>query len=328
MHIELDKKEIFAVQKSIEAIKAEVGRIIVGQEVVLNAFIKGLLCDGNVMVEGVPGVAKTLLIKTLAAVTSCKFNRIQFTADLLPTDITGIVSYDPKKGFYTVKGPIFSNFILADEINRAPGKTQSALLEAMQERQVTIGRETFILDRPFFVLSTLNPIETFGTYPLPEAQIDRFLFKLWMDYPTKKEEAIILKKNVDLTDFNDYKLRPVVSSQDIIRMQNMVKKVYLAEELEKYIVELVTATRKPNDYKIKLGKYVKYGSSPRAGIGLYIASKANALMNGKNFVTPQDIKGVAHDIFRHRLILNYEGQAEGIKSDDFVTELLLRVPVP
>ncbi len=328
MHTELDKKEIFAVQKNIDAIKLEVGKIIVGQETVLNAFIKGLLCNGNVMVEGVPGVAKTLLIKTLAAVTSCKFNRIQFTADLLPTDITGIISYDPKKGFYTVKGPIFSNFILADEINRAPGKTQSALLEAMQERQVTIGRETFILDRPFFVLATLNPIETFGTYPLPEAQIDRFLFKLWMDYPNKKEEAIILKKNVDLTDFNEYKLRPVVSSQDIIRMQEMVKKIYLAEELEKYIVDLVTATRKPNDYKIKLGKYVKYGSSPRASIGLYIASKANALMNGKNFVTPQDIKEVAYDIFRHRLILNYEGQAEGVKPEDFITELLLRVPVP
>lgn len=328
MHIELDKKEIAAVQNSIDSIKAEVGKVIVGQETVLNAFIKGLLCDGNVMVEGVPGVAKTLLIKTLAAVTSCKFNRIQFTADLLPTDITGIISYDPKKGFYTVKGPIFSNFILADEINRAPGKTQSALLEAMQERQVTIGRETFILDRPFFVLATLNPIETFGTYPLPEAQIDRFLFKLWMDYPNKKEEAIILKKNADLIAFSDYKLRPVVSSQDIVRMQGMVKKVYLAEELEKYIVELVTATRKPNDYKIKLGKYVKYGSSPRASIGLYIASKANALMNGKNFVTPHDIKEVAYDIFRHRLILNYEGQAEGIKPEDFITELLLRVPAP
>src|SRR3989344_3712699 len=257
MHIELDQKVVNKARTDIEAIKNEVGKIIVGQEKVLDTFIKGLLCDGNIMVEGVPGIAKTLLIRTLAAVTSCKFNRIQFTADLLPSDITGIVSYEPKKGFYTVKGPIFSNFILADEINRAPGKTQGALLEAMQERQVTIGRETFILQRPFFVLATLNPIETFGTYPLPEAQIDRFLFKIFMDYPTKKEEIGILKKNIDLKEFVDFKLRPVISSTEIIHLQENVQKVYLAEEIENYIIELVNATRKPLDYKIKLGKYIK-----------------------------------------------------------------------
>ena len=328
MHIELDPKVVNKARGNIEAIKSEVAKIIVGQDRVLDTFIKGLLCDGNIMLEGVPGIAKTLLIRALAAVTSCKFNRIQFTADLLPTDITGIVAYEPKKGFYTVKGPIFSHFILADEINRAPGKSQSALLEAMQERQVTIGRETFRLERPFFVLATLNPIETFGTYPLPEAQIDRFLFKIFMDYPTKKEEVGILKKNIDLKDFVDYKLRPVISSTEIIQLQEMVQKVYLAEEIESYIVELVNATRKPNDYKIKLGKYIKYGSSPRASIGLYTASKANALMKGKTFVTPQDIKDVAYDIFRHRLILNYEGQAEGVKPEDFITELLLKVPTP
>lgn len=328
MHIELDPKAVNKARGDIEAIKSEVAKIIVGQDRVLDTFIKGLLCDGNIMLEGVPGIAKTLLIRALAAVTSCKFNRIQFTADLLPTDITGIVAYEPKKGFYTVKGPIFSHFILADEINRAPGKSQSALLEAMQERQVTIGRETFRLERPFFVLATLNPIETFGTYPLPEAQIDRFLFKIFMDYPTKKEEIGILKKNIDLKDFVEYKLRPVISSTEIIQLQQMVQKVYLAEEIESYIVELVNATRKPNDYKIKLGKYIKYGSSPRASIGLYTASKANALMKGKTFVTPQDIKDVAYDIFRHRLILNYEGQAEGVKPEDFITELLLKVPTP
>mgnify|MGYP001561686915 FL=1 len=328
MHIELDQKSVNKARTDIEAIKNEVGKIIVGQERVIDTFIKGLLCDGNIMLEGVPGIAKTLLIRALAAVTSCKFNRIQFTADLLPTDITGIVAYEPKKGFYTVKGPIFSNFILADEINRAPGKSQSALLEAMQERQVTIGRETFLLERPFFVLATLNPIETFGTYPLPEAQIDRFLFKIFMDYPTKKEEVGILKKNIDLKEFVDFKLRPVISSTEIIHLQESVQKVYLAEEIENYIIELVNATRKPLDYKIRLGKYIKYGSSPRASIGLYVASKANALMKGKTFVTPQDIKDVAYDIFRHRLILNYEGQAEGIKPEDFITELLLKVPVP
>lgn len=328
MHIELDQKSVNKARADIDTIKNEVGKIIIGQDRVIDTFIKGLLCDGNIMLEGVPGIAKTLLIRALATVTSCKFNRIQFTADLLPTDITGIVAYEPKKGFYTVKGPIFSNFILADEINRAPGKSQSALLEAMQERQVTIGRETFHLERPFFVLATLNPIETFGTYPLPEAQIDRFLFKIFMDYPTKKEEIGILKKNINLKEFVDYKLRPVISSTEIIHLQENVQKVYLAEEIENYIVELVSATRKPMDYKIKLGKYIKYGSSPRASIGLYIASKANALMKGKTFVTPQDIKDVAYDIFRHRLILNYEGQAEGIKPEDFITELLLKVPVP
>ena len=328
MHIEPDKKEVNKIKEDIAGIKKEVSKVIVGQEKVLDTFIKGLLCDGNIMVEGVPGIAKTLLIRTLAAVTSCKFNRIQFTADLLPSDITGIVSYEQKKGFYTVKGPIFSNFILADEINRAPGKTQGALLEAMQERQVTIGRETFILQRPFFVLATLNPIETFGTYPLPEAQIDRFLFKILMDYPTKKEEAEVLIRNVDIKDFSDYKLRPIISSQDIVRMQETVKKVYLDKDIEKYIVELVNATRHSNEYKIRLGKYIKYGSSPRASIGLFLASKANAIMNGKTFVTPQDVKDVAYEIFRHRLILNYEGQAEGIKPEDFVTELLLKVPTP
>lgn len=325
---ELDKRDVNRAKKDIDTIKGEVSKIIVGQEKVTDSFIKGLLCDGNIMLEGVPGIAKTLLIRALAAVTSCKFNRIQFTADLLPTDITGIVAYEPKKGFYTVKGPVFSNFILADEINRAPGKSQSALLEAMQERQVTIGRETFHLERPFFVLATLNPIETFGTYPLPEAQIDRFLFKILMDYPTKKEEIGILQKNIDLKDFADYKLKPVISSTEIIKMQNMVKKIYLAEEIEKYIVELVNATRKSAEYKIKLGRYIKYGSSPRASIGLYIGAKANALMRGKTFVTPQDIKDVAYDIFRHRLILNYEGQAEGVKPEDFITELLLKVPTP
>ncbi len=327
MH-ELDKKEVNKVRKDIESIKKEVGKIIIGQDSVINAFFKGLLCDGNMMIEGVPGIAKTLLIRAMAAVTSCKFNRIQFTADLLPTDITGIIAYEPKKGFYTLKGPIFSNFILADEINRSPGKTQSSLLEAMQERQVTIGRETFHLERPFFVLATLNPIETFGTYPLPEAQIDRFLFKILMDYPKKHEEINILKKNIDLKSFNEYNLRPVVSNTEIIRMQEMTKRVYLAEEIEKYIVELVNATRKPSEYKIKMGKYIKYGSSPRAGIGLYIGAKANALMKGKTFVTPQDVKDIAYDVFRHRLIFNYEGQAEGIKPEDYVTELLLKVPIP
>jgi len=328
MHNELSKGDVESIRKDIDAIKKEVSKVIVGQDKVTDSFIKGILCDGNIMVEGVPGIAKTLLIRSLAAVTSCKFNRIQFTADLLPTDITGIVAYEPKKGFYTVKGPVFSNFILADEINRAPGKTQGALLEAMQERQVTIGRETFPLQRPFFVLATLNPIETFGTYPLPEAQVDRFLFKIFMDYPTKKEEGDILKQNVDIKDFNDYKLRPVVSSQEIIKMQEMVKKVYLDKDIEKYIVDLVNATRHSSEYKIRIGKYIKYGSSPRASIGLFIASKANALMKGKTFVTPQDVKDVAYEIFRHRLILNYEGQAEGIKPEDFITELLLKVPTP
>lgn len=314
--------------EKLETIRREIGKLVVGQHEVVNGLLIGLLCNGHVLVEGVPGIAKTLLIRSLARVTGCKFKRIQFTVDLLPTDITGITAYHKDKGFYIVKGPIFTNFILADEINRAPPKTQSALLEAMGERQVTIGKETFKLEDPFFVMATQNPIETAGTYPLPEAQIDRFLLKLYMHYPKPEEEQKILKRNINLYKFEEFGLKPVISPKDIIQMQQDVKKVYMSKKIEQYCVSLTDATRNPKKYKIKLGRYIQWGGSPRTSIGLFIASKANALVHGKNFVIPDFVKEVAHGVMRHRIILNYEGLAEGIKTDDIIKEILAKVPLP
>jgi len=312
----------------LETVRREISKIVVGQHDVVNGLLIGLLCNGHVLVEGVPGIAKTLLIRTLARVTGCDFKRIQFTVDLLPTDITGITAYHKDKGFYVVKGPVFTNFILADEINRAPPKTQSALLEAMGEHQVTIGKETFKLDDPFFVMATQNPIETAGTYPLPEAQVDRFLLKIYMGYPDTSEEQKILSRNINLYKFEDFGLGPVINPKDIIRMQQDVKNVYMSKKIEQYCVKLTDATRDPKKYKIKLGKYIQWGGSPRTSIGLFITSKANALIHGKNFVIPDFVKEVAHPVMRHRVLLNYEGLAEGIKTDDIVKEVLEKVPVP
>jgi len=328
MEKRLEKREVAKVHRDLNLIKKEVSKMVVGQDEVINGLLRGLLSNGHILVEGVPGIAKTLIIRTLAHITTSKFQRIQFTADLLPTDIIGLTAYEKTKGFYVIKGPVFTNFLLADEINRAPGKSQSALLEAMQEKQVTIGKETFKIEEPFFVLATQNPIETLATYPLPEAQVDRFLFKLLINYPKKKEEQGILKQNITINSFNDYTLRGVISSKEIIKMQEMTKRVFINDDVEKYIVRLVDATRYPDKYKLKLGRFIAWGASPRASIGLFIASKANALLNGKSFVTPQHIKDVAHDILRHRIILNYEGQAEGIKQDDIISEVLAKVPTP
>lgn len=321
-------REIKKCEKDINNIKEEIGKAIIGQHDIINSCINALLCNGHMLLEGVPGIAKTLLIRTLASVIRCKFKRIQFTVDLLPTDIIGITAYDKVKGFYTMKGPIFANFILADEINRAPPKTQSALLESMQEKQVTIGKETFKLDEPFLVVATQNPIESAGVYPLPEAQIDRFLFKLNVDYPYLEEEQKILKKNISLYKFEDFGLKPVINSKRMLEMQEITKKIFLSDSIEKYIVKIVDATRNPERYKIKLGKYTEYGASPRASISLFIGSKAEALINGEKFVTPQDVKTTAHNVLRHRIILNYEGQTESIKTEDIITEILSRVPVP
>jgi MoxR-like ATPase len=320
-------EEIKRCQATLDLVKREIAKVVVGQKQVVNALLRAILSDGHVIVSGVPGVAKTLLVRALAQVTSAEFNRIQFTPDLLPTDITGVNVYDPKKGFYTVKGPIFSNFILADEINRSPSKVQSALLEAMQEKQVTIGRETFVLKRPFFVLATLNPIETSGIYPLPEAQLDRFLFKVNIDYPSTDEERDILEKNIDLMDFNEYKLKTVVSLTEILSMQELTKKIYMSEDVAKYIINLVNATRNPERYNVKLGKYIQWGASPRASIGLFITSKADALLKGSNFVSPQNVKDVALDVLRHRVLLNYEAEAENVKVNDIIHEILQKVPV-
>jgi len=322
------QKQVSHYYKILADVQKEISRIITGQKEVTNGLLRGLLANGHVFIEGVPGIAKTLLIRTLASVSGCKFSRIQFTVDLLPTDITGISAYNEKKGFYTIKGPIFANFVIADEINRAPPKTQSALLEAMQEKQVTIGKETFKLEEPFFVMANQNPIETAGTYPLPEAQIDRFLFKVLMAYPKKDEEEEIINKNITIKKFEDFKIKPVINRHKILEMQEFVKTIFLKDDIKKYIVDIVDATRNPKKYKIELGRYVEWGASPRASIGLSIAAKAEALLNNSPFVTPTHIKNIAHDVIRHRIIMNYEAQAESIKSDDLIDEILSKIPVP
>jgi MoxR-like ATPase len=323
----LKNEEVTIYGRKLDAIRKEIKKVIVGQDRVVDGLLIGLVSNGHILVEGVPGIAKTLIVRTLAEVTGCKFNRIQFTVDLLPTDITGITAYSKEKGFYVVKGPIFSNFVLADEINRAPPKVQSALLEAMGERQVTIGKETFQLPSPFFVMATQNPIESAGTYPLPEAQTDRFLLKLLMFYPNTSEEKDILKQNISLNKFEDFGLNPVILPEEILEMQQIVKQVYVDKNVEEYIVRIVDATRNSAKYGISLGKYIEWGSSPRGSINLYLASKAKALIEGKNFVNPQFVKEIAHDVLRHRIILNYEGMAENIKIDDIITEVLSKVPL-
>jgi len=315
-------------KEDFEKTRKELAKIVVGQTRVINGFLRALICGGHVLVEGIPGIAKTLIVRALAKVCGCDFSRIQFTADLLPTDIIGITTYEKEKGFYIVKGPIFSNFILGDEINRAPPKVQSALLECMQERQVTIGKETFQMEEPFIVMATQNPIESLGTYPLPEAQIDRFLFKLYIRYPSINEEQTILTQNMTIKHFDDFNLQVILSQRQLIELTKNVHNVYLDKKIKRYIVQIVDATRHPNTYNLKLGKYIEWGSSPRGAISLYIAAKADAMMNGQIFTTPHNVKITAHDALRHRIILNYEGQAEGISPDDVVSEILSKVPVP
>jgi MoxR-like ATPase len=322
------KSKIREYKGILENVKREASKIIVGQEKTMDTILNGLLADGHILVEGVPGIAKTLLIRALSKATGGMFQRIQFTVDLLPTDITGLTAYNEQKGFYVIKGPIFANFVLADEINRAPPKVQSAMLEGMAEKQVTIGKETFPMMKPFFVLATENPIETTGTYPLPEAQIDRFLFKIKMGYPTFDEEKKILKRNIQVKRFDEYDLQAVTNLQKVMEMQEIVKGVFLSEEVEQYIVQLVESTRNPKKYGIELGKYIEWGSSPRASIFLFISSKAYALMKGDTFVTPAHVKEVAYNVLRHRVILNYEGLAENVSTDDIIAEILSKVPVP
>jgi MoxR-like ATPase len=314
-------------QKKLELVKKEISKAVVGQHDVVQAFIEALICNGHCLVEGVPGIAKTLLVRSLAQVCGGQFARIQFTPDLLPTDIVGITVYEEKKGFYTLKGPIFNNFILADEINRAPPKVQSALLESMQEHQATIGKVTYPLPNPFFVMATQNPIENLGTYPLPEAQVDRFIFKIMMSYPEMHEELEIMHQNANLMSFDEFELKKVLSLDEISKIQKTVKDIYLDKKIENYIVKVTDATRNPHKYKISLGKYIEYGGSPRANINMFIASKAHALMKGKTFVTPNDVKEIAKNVLRHRILLNYEGQAEEINTDDIIEEILSKVPI-
>ncbi|MCF7910166.1 MoxR family ATPase [Candidatus Pacearchaeota archaeon] len=312
-------EEVNEVSDLLKKLRTEVRKVVFGQEDILDGIITSLLCNAHVLVEGVPGIAKTLLVKTIAKVSGCDSKRIQFTADLLPTDIIGITSYNPQKGFEVVKGPVFTNFLIADEINRSPPKTQSALLEAMQEKQVTIGREKFQLTAPFFVMANNNPIETSGVYTLPEAQIDRFLFKLIMSYPQKEDELKIMDTNATIKDFDDYDLNVILSPEKIIWMQEITKKVYLDDRIKRYIIRIVDKTRKRD---LEKGKYIEWGASPRASIGMFIAAKAKALISGRNYVIPQDVQDVAFPVLRHRVLLNYRAQAEGITSDHVIKDIL------
>lgn len=316
--------EIKRIAENIKKIKKEMSKVVMGQEKIVDGLIMGLLCNAHVLVEGVPGIAKTLAIRALGAASGCETKRIQFTVDMLPTDIIGITNYTPEKGFEIIKGPIFANFLIADEINRAPPKTQSALMEGMQEKQVTIGREEFSLPVPFFVMATENPIENAGVYPLPEAQIDRFLFKIIMGYPEKEVEKKVMETNMTLRKFEDFDINPVINPKEIVRMQSIVKKVYLDDSIKEYILEIVRKTRNkdfPN------AEFISYGSSPRATIGLFIASKARALMEGRNYVLPEDVKRVVYDVLRHRLILSYKATIQKISPDMLIKEILDSVKV-
>lgn len=320
------EEEVRMFGNKLAEVKGEIKKVVVGQERVIDGLIRGLLCNGHVLLEGVPGIAKTLLIITLAKVTGCEAKRVQFTVDLLPTDIVGITTYTPEKGMEVVKGPIFANFLIADEINRSPPKTQSALLEAMQERNVTIGKETFALPKPFFVMATENPVETSGVYFLPEAQVDRFLFKILMEYPKREEEKTIMKRNMSLFKFEDFQVKSILTPQEIVRMQQLTKDIYLSKEVEEYIVRIVQATREPS--ATEYNQFLEMGCSPRATIGLFIASKAEALIQGRNFVIPSDVKKVAFDILRHRLILNYLAQSEKVTPEKVIGAILDKVEIP
>lgn len=326
---QISPEEVKVYLEKLEQVKLEISKLVVGQEKIIKSLLRGILCDGHILVEGVPGIAKTLLIKVFAVVTGCTSKRIQFTPDLLPADITGITMYNEKtKDFTPIKGPIFANFIVADEINRATPKVQSALLEAMQEKQVTIGKETYKLPVPFFVMANSNPIENEGVYSLPEAQIDRFLFKLLITYPSLEEEKKILKQNISIYKFEDFNLKSILSSEEIVKMQSFIRNIYCNEKVEEYILHIVDSTRNPAKYKINLGRYIENGASPRATISIYIASKAEAFLNGETFVTPQHIKNIAHDVLRHRILLSYESVTDNISKDDVITEILAKIPVP
>ncbi|MGD9276428.1 MAG: MoxR family ATPase [Candidatus Pacearchaeota archaeon] len=323
-HVSRLSGEVNEIARDISQLKGEVRKSVVGQEGVIDAFICAILCDGHVLLEGVPGVAKTLIVKTLAEASGCSSNRIQFTVDLLPSDILGITTYTPQKGFETIRGPIFSNFIVADEINRSPPKTQSAMIEAMQEKQVTIGKQTFKLPLPFFVMANNNPLEQSGVYDLPEAQIDRFLFKLLIGYPENKEEVKIMEENMTIKKFESFGVKPVLSPQKITRMQQITKEIYVDERIKEYIVRIIDKTRKRD---FENGQFIEWGGSPRASIGLFIASKAWALMNGRAYVIPKDVKDIAHYVLRHRVILNYRAKAEKLTSDRIIDEILDMIEV-
>ena len=310
----------------ISSIRNEISKELVGQEKLVDSLLTGLLTGGHVLIEGVPGLAKTSAVKALAASVAAQFKRIQFTPDLLPADLTGTEIYRPKTGdFVTRQGPLFNNIILADEINRAPSKVQSALLEAMEEKQVTIGDETFLLPTPFLVLATQNPIEQEGTYPLPEAQVDRFMLKVLIDYPDKAQELEILKKN-SFQETQD--IAPVIDCAQLSQMGNVLDEIYVDEKLKEYMVDLVFATRQSEEYGMDVARYIEFGASPRATIFLAKAARVKAFLSGRAYITPQDIKLVGPDVLRHRIILSFEAEAEDVTSEDIIKELFDSVQVP
>ena len=311
----------------VDMLNMEMSKVIVGQKNMIDHLLIGLLSNGHILLEGVPGLAKTLAIKSLSSAINAKFSRIQFTPDLLPADLIGTLIYSQKsEDFLVKKGPIFANFILADEINRAPAKVQSALLEAMQERQVTIGESTYKLEEPFLVMATQNPIEQEGTYPLPEAQLDRFMLKVVINYPTKDEEKVILRQQIgnEKTD-----VKAVLSGEDIIKARDVVREVYVDEKIENYITDIVFSTRYPNDFKLeRFSNMISFGASPRASINLALAAKAYAFIKRRGYVIPEDVRAIAHAVMRHRIGLTYEAEAENITTDDIINEILNTVEVP
>jgi MoxR-like ATPase len=329
--MEVDIREINEQVKAesyfISRLFDEIGKVIVGQRYLVERLLIGLLADGHILIEGVPGLAKTLAVSTLSAAISTKFQRIQFTPDLLPADLVGTLIYNPgNQSFAVKKGPVFTNIILADEINRAPAKVQSALLESMQERQVTIGDQTYPLEKPFLVLATQNPIEQEGTYPLPEAQVDRFMLKLNITYPSKEEERLILDRMSKIDQ--EIEVQPVLKSEDILKARKVVDAIYIDDKIKDYIVDLVFATRDPASFGLDMENLIEYGASPRATIYLTIGAKAHAFMKGRGYVTPQDVKSIGMDVLRHRVFVTYEAEAEEINSENIIQRIFDEVPVP
>jgi MoxR-like ATPase len=322
IHARIEKESAF-----VDKISAEVSKVIVGQKYMIDRLLIGMLADGHILLEGVPGLAKTMTVKTLSSVISTKFQRVQFTPDLLPADIVGTMIYDQRSGQFTAKkGPIFANMILADEINRSPAKVQSALLEAMQERQVTLGEQTFALPAPFLVLATQNPIEQEGTYPLPEAQVDRFMLKLSVGYPEREEELEIMRR---MTRQESPHVQAVVSPEEIVRAKKVVHEVYIDPKIENYIVDIVFATRKPKEFGLDdLADLIAYGASPRASIYLSMAARAHAFLRRRGYVTPEDVRSIAMDVLRHRVIVTYEAEAEEISAEEVVRKIINKIEVP
>jgi MoxR-like ATPase len=325
--IQAIQESVAAASQWVRPLRAEMARVIVGQEQLVDRLLVGLIANGHILLEGVPGLAKTLALKTLASAVGVNFQRLQFTPDMLPADIVGTMIYNPRDGTFSTKhGPIFANLILADEINRAPAKVQSALLEAMQERQVTLGEETYRLPDPFLVLATQNPLEQEGTYPLPEAQVDRFMLKVIVHYPNRSEERAILD-SMAVTD-RAWDIQPVVSAQDIIAARRVVSGIYVDDKVKDYIVDVVLATRDPKAYGLDLNGYIQWGASPRATISLTLAARAPAFLQGRGYVTPQDVKELAYDALRHRIAVSYEAEAENINSENIVAAIMEGLPVP